>query len=449
MKFTKKNIYRSSLLLSSALMVCAVAEYKSLSESNYLASDKTVAGIRLENTVMKTDFSKESDTSVNTDINDEETQTVTLESSDYLATSYENIDVASYDINMNTATAKSNVLGYVPVTADTDSSVFDNISGDEVKVSDTTSSKKKSSNVLDDIDSYIDYSKFTDIGIADVDSYLNVRKEAGTDSEIIGKMPPKAGCTILDIKDGWAHIKSGDVKGYVKTDYLLTGMDAIDAVKRCGRLVIVVDCDALRVREGKSTNSKILTSIMNGEELEVISSDKKWVKVEINNYKGYVSRDYVSFSFKLLEASKIELPSQDDTSNIGNNDGTTSVSSGYSSTGSAVVSTASKYLGNRYVYGGNSLTNGIDCSGFTQQIFAMYGYSLPRTSRSQANCGTTISASDARAGDLVFYGSSSGISHVAICMGNGKIIHASNPRSGIKISNMYYTTPAKVVRIIN
>lgn len=306
------------------------------------------------------------------------------------------------------------------------------------KKSDENNKKKKSYNVCDDIDSYIDYSKFKDIGIANVDSYLNIRKSPGTDKEIVGKLPPNAGCKIISTKDGWSKIKSGDVSGYVKSEYLLTGKKAKSKIRKYGRLVIVVECDGLRVRKKNSTESKILTVISKGEQLDIIKSTKNWVYVEINNYKGYVAREYVSISYALKEAQKIELPA----------DAANGVTNTSMSTRTSIVATASQYLGNRYVYGGNSLTNGIDCSGFTQQIFAKFGYSLPRTSRAQANVGTTISANEAKAGDLVFYGSSRGISHVAICIGGGRIIHASNARDGIKISNMYYTTPKKVVRII-
>lgn len=296
-------------------------------------------------------------------------------------------------------------------------------------------------NVLDNVDDYIDYSEFKNLGIANVKSYLNVRQKADIKSKAIGKMPPKAGCTILSIEDGWAKIKSGDVTGYVSTDFLLTGEDAISKVKEYGRVVIVVDCDALRVREEESTQSRILATIAHNEKLEVLSSTKDWVNVEINNYKGYVAREYVSFSYALDEAQAVEV--DDEKTNDKSSDNSNS------SVRASLIAKAQQYLGNPYVYGGNSLTHGIDCSGFTKQIFAMYGYSLPRTAATQANCGKAISASEVKQGDLVFYGSSGRIGHVAIYIGNGKIIHASNHRDGIKISNMYYTTPAKVVRIIN
>ena len=115
----------------------------------------------------------------------------------------------------------------------------------------------------------------------------------------------------------------------------------------------------------------------------------------------------------------------------------------------SLVSYATQFVGNPYVWGGTSLTRGADCSGFVMSVFANYGISLPHSSRAQANCGTKISASDAQPGDLFFYGNGSSINHVAIYIGGGRVVHASSPKSGIKISGAYYRTPVKVVRVIN
>ena len=107
-----------------------------------------------------------------------------------------------------------------------------------------------------------------------------------------------------------------------------------------------------------------------------------------------------------------------------------SSSSGSSGSGSSIVDYATQFVGNPYVWGGTSLTGGADCSGFTQSVYAKFGYSLPRTSYEQQNWGTEVSYADAQPGDLICYGG-----HVAIYMGNGQIVHASNSRDGIKISN--------------
>lgn len=118
----------------------------------------------------------------------------------------------------------------------------------------------------------------------------------------------------------------------------------------------------------------------------------------------------------------------------------------YSSTGSQIVSFATQFVGNPYVWGGTSLTNGADCSGFTQSVFANFGISIPRTAAAQASSGTPVSLSDIQAGDLLFYSNGSDIGHVTIYMGNGQVVHASNSNTGIVISDYSYRTPVSARR---
>lgn len=124
-----------------------------------------------------------------------------------------------------------------------------------------------------------------------------------------------------------------------------------------------------------------------------------------------------------------------------------SSSSGNSSSGgsgSSVVDYATQFVGNPYVWGGTSLTNGADCSGFVQSVYSNFGVSLPRTSYEQQNAGREVSYSEAQPGDLICYGG-----HVAIYMGDGKIVHASNSRDGIKVSdNAAYRTILSVRRLV-
>jgi cell wall-associated NlpC family hydrolase len=113
-----------------------------------------------------------------------------------------------------------------------------------------------------------------------------------------------------------------------------------------------------------------------------------------------------------------------------------------------MISYAKKFLGNRYVYGGTSLTNGTDCSGFTMRIYQKFGYKIPRTARAQASASKRISSSQKKKGDLIFYGSGNTVTHVAMYIGNGKVIHASNRRDGIKISKWNYRRYIKIGRFI-
>lgn len=280
--------------------------------------------------------------------------------------------------------------------------------------------------------------KYQNIGIANVKTYVNIRSKASESSSIIGKLPKNAGCYIkASTPDGWLHIKSGSVDGYVKGEYLITGEEVPALAKKVGSKVATVNQTTVRIREKANQDCVTLTLVPKGEELKVVDNkNDEWVKVKIDNYTGYIYRDYVDVSFQLKKA-------------VSNKEVTVNTATGVTSLRAQIVSFAKKYLGKPYVYGGTSLTNGIDCSAYVMKIYGHFGYSLPRTARPQAKCGTSIKASQAKPGDLVFYAKAGSITHVAMYIGNGQIIHASNPDDGIKISNMYYTTPYKVVRIIN
>ena len=305
------------------------------------------------------------------------------------------------------------------------------------------------------------------LGIANVDTYLNVRKKANTDSKIVGKMTKHAGCHIYKIKNGWAKIVSGKVNGYVKAEYLVKDEEAEAMAMKVGKKVATVLAQGLRVRALPSTDASIY-SVLSQDEDFVIHKEKlnkewmdkfikkyikksqlkkvdydammadleNWVCISVDSDYAFVSKEYIEISYKLNRAVKIgELKA----------DG----SSGVSSTRANLVEYAKQFLGNRYVYGGTSLTNGTDCSGFSMRVFEHFGYGLPRTSGSQASSTKSISSSDAKPGDLFFYGSGGRVNHVAIYIGSGMVIHASNPSSGIKISNAYYRSPVKIGRVIN
>lgn len=311
--------------------------------------------------------------------------------------------------------------------------------------------------------------KYDRLGVAKVDSYLNVRKKPGEDSGIVGKMTKNSGCNIYKVKKGWAKIVSGKVKGYVKASYLVKDQQAEKLARKIANLRISVDTETLNVRYLPSTDARIYDQISEEDEYDIYKRDltKEWLKkyiskhckksdlknidtkemynnlenwmcISIDNEKAFVSKDFVKVTFNLDRAVSI------------NESGLTSKTSSDSSDSSNLtnmVSYAMQFLGNPYVWGGTSLTNGTDCSGFVMRIYQHFGYSLPRTSSAQAGATKTVSSGDVRPGDLFFYGSG-GVSHVAMYIGNGQIIHASNPRTGIKISSAYYRTPVKIGRVI-
>lgn len=285
--------------------------------------------------------------------------------------------------------------------------------------------KKKDKNV-----SFAGYKK---LGVANVTNYLNVREEPSITGKILGKLPMNAGCEILEEVNGWYKIESGNVSGYVASEYMLTGQKALKRAKKAISTYATVTCDQLKVRQEPNTNCSVLSRVAKGENLEVVEVLDGWVKININNNIGYVSAEFVKVHDSLPQGLTIkELSYGGDVSDKV----------------IELIEYAKQFLGNPYVYGGTSLTNGTDCSGFTMRIFGHFGYSLNRSSGAQSYNGTPVSLSEIKPGDLLFYSYGSSIGHVAIYIGNGQIIHASTERTGICIGNAYYQTPCCARRII-
>lgn len=336
-------------------------------------------------------------------------------------------------------------------------------------------------------------SKYANKAVADIYSTttLNIRKKGSINAKIVGKMKKGNIATVLKKGSEWSKVRSGNVTGYVKNQYLVFGDEIKNFAKQNVKKVAKVQTETLRVRKKASTDSKIVTLVSEDDKLKVKKQTNDWAKVKVDGQTGYVSKDYakVTYSFgkaksmKQIQAEQAAKEAQkqaaqttignesastssSNTSNSSTTSGSTKASSvqaakkasvsvsssGSSATGSRIASYAQQFIGNPYRYGGNSLTSGIDCSGFTQQIMAKFGYSISRTSSSQAGEGREVSTSNLRAGDLVFYGNGGSINHVAVYIGGGQVVHASNsapyPRGGIKISNVNYRTPICARRII-
>lgn len=274
---------------------------------------------------------------------------------------------------------------------------------------------------------------YTNLGIANVENNLNVRAIPGEDGKLVGKLPKDAACEVLESDGEWAHIQSGKVEGYVSCEYLLTGVQAKHRAEELVTTIATVTTDSLKVRAEASTDSEVITMVPNGEQLEVAASEGDWVRVYLDDEEVFVFAEYVQVDARLETAiTMTELL----------------YGQGVSDVRVDLCQYAKEFLGNPYVWGGTSLTKGADCSGFVLSVYKKYGVSLPHSSRAQANCGTKITLAEAQPGDLIFYGNGKTINHVAIYIGGGQVIHASNPKTGIRISNATYRTPLKVVRIL-
>lgn len=314
---------------------------------------------------------------------------------------------------------------------------------------------------------------YSNLVIAQVTDYVNVRSIPSEEGEIVGKLYNNSVGDFLEEENGWYKIRSGSCTGYVKAEFCVTGEEADDLAKEIGRRIATVITETLNVRKEASTESTILGQVPIEEVLTVTNNEDGWVQVKIEEGYGYVSEEYVELSIEFVEAESKEeetlriareeeerrsarealrreqearqaaalQESEDPKAQAAVREEQISQSDG--NLGKQVADFALQFVGNPYRYGGTSLTNGADCSGFVMSVYANFGVSLPHSANADRKRGTGVpSINEAIPGDLVCYSG-----HVGIYIGNGQIVHASNSRTGIIISDAHYDTILAVRRI--
>lgn len=300
-------------------------------------------------------------------------------------------------------------------------------------------------------------SEYADIAIAQVDNYVNVRDAASEEGNVVGKLYNNSAATVHAAENGWYQITSGNVNGYVKSEFVVCGDE--DLAKQVSRRVATVQTETLFVRTEPTTESDVLEMVPDQEELTVTDeSVDGWTKVSLESGEGYVSNDFITKSIEFVTAESKEEEearlakeeaereaaaeaAEKSASSKSGSSGKAAAPSG--SGGSAVANYACQFVGNPYVYGGTSLTNGADCSGFVMSVYAAFGVGLPHSSSAMRGVGYGVSPAEMQPGDIVCYSG-----HVAIYIGNNTIVHASTPASGIKYTSPVGYKPILAVRRI-
>ncbi|MBQ9980556.1 MAG: SH3 domain-containing protein [Oscillospiraceae bacterium] len=241
-------------------------------------------------------------------------------------------------------------------------------------------------------------------GTVNTTSGLRLRSGASTSTSTVTVMPSGAEVSVLENVDGWYKVSYKDYTGYCAAEYL----DFVQG-KNAGQDGVVT-ASVLNMRSAPSTSAPVVDKLKLGTGVHILSGENGWYRINVQGIEGYVFAEYICIKAKTADADADK--------------------------GEAIVDLALEYLGCDYVYGGNG-PDKFDCSGFTKYIFDEMGYTISRTAGSQMNEGAAVEKDDLLAGDLVFFSENgSYISHVAIYMGDGEIVHANTPSTGVIISDL-------------
>ena len=309
--------------------------------------------------------------------------------------------------------------------------------------------------VKDNINLYLvptEEGEYLNMAFSDTGDYTYIRSAPDENSDWVGKLYQDSAAQVLEYLDGWTKVRSGSAEGYVPADSLITGEEASLRAEEFEVRTVTVTAYALNVRDGQGTGADILTQVGLGETYEVTGDPVDgWYPVKVGEIDGWVSGNYVteetSYSYgetKEEEEARLEEEARRaEEARAAETGAAAGILPGGSVTGQAVIDYACQFIGNPYVWGGTSLTDGADCSGFVQSVYAHFGVSLPRTTYEMVNSGYAVSYAEALPGDLILYDG-----HVGLYMGDGTIVNAMNEADGIGICSATYTNIIAVRRVL-
>ena len=300
-------------------------------------------------------------------------------------------------------------------------------------------------------ESFLD--EYTNFGVSQSSGLVEIKETNNKNSKTIGILPNNSGVELLESGENWYKIASGKINGYVFDCDFITGDEAVEYGYKNSSLRLFTGDTEQRVYSDKSLLSNNWTKLGKNQAYDVEEIDGYWVKISLDS--GDITE----------EADSAYVNIEDNTSQIKyslntaiaylNMLGNTEAPKDVTSTSNAdlrlqIIDYACQFIGNPYVWGGTSLTNGADCSGFVQSVLKHFGIYIPRVSRDQAKVGIPINSPDElRPGDLIFYANSSGtVNHVSMYIGNGMIVNAGSAKSGILINTYDYRTPVVMRNVI-
>lgn len=295
--------------------------------------------------------------------------------------------------------------------------------------------------------------RLENVVVIQVKDYANVRSTPSERGTVIGKIYDKAVGTICAQENGWYRIQSGNVIGYVKDDFCITGAEAKQLAADYGTRMATVLCDRLLVRREATADGEVLGMVAMGDELLVTEEVEGWVCVDIEEGYGWISDEFVNVYTHYIRAESKEeeqkrLEKEEQERQKARIAAAELVISTVEETdenamGIAVAEYAVQFIGNPYVWGGTSLTEGADCSGFVLKVYEHFGVELPHSSAADRKQGYKVDGlENAQPGDLICYSG-----HVALYIGDGQIVHAASEKSGIKVSKADYRQILAIRRI--